>query len=89
MPDAKEYSLTKTIYEHALEVKLNPELAAAIPVVKKEEKKEETAVEEKQKEKESEEHKEKESEEVEMKEEQASEELVEGEVPEKMVRGFS
>ena len=83
--------MTKTIYEHALEVKLNPELAAAIPVVKKEEKKEETAVkaDEEQKEKESEEHKEKESEEVEMKEEQASEELVEGEVPEKMVRGFS
>jgi hypothetical protein len=36
MPDAKEFSQIKTIYEHALMTKLNPELTKKEPVKKKE-----------------------------------------------------
>ena len=69
MPDPKDYSSSKTIYEHALEVKLKP----VIPV-----KEEEVKAETEEKEKESEEVEMKE-------ESAAAEDVADGEASEKMV----
>jgi len=44
MPDAKEFSQIKTIYEHALMTKLNPELTKKELVKKKEQEVEEIKV---------------------------------------------
>ena len=91
MPDAKEFSQIKTIYEHALMTKLNPELTKKEPAKKKEEEKEikeeATIVKEEVKVEDGEKLEEKEFEEVEMvaDEVSASHDAVEEETTEKMV----